>query len=108
MSATTKNAEAVRLLEEALSILGRSGTPSPGEHLRNLTPVGVELRASRALYGTWWYYLVMPRDWRPSENEPRRWIYDETKGRYWDTGAAETESWALVAGLRRLLDTVVP
>lgn len=119
MSARNRTEEAADLLEAALALLapvtGGEESKSPSEVLRRLAPAGTSLYVSRASNGLWWWYLVMPQGWAPPEG-PRRWLYNDVQGHYWDTGVARheggalrpdapenTKSKALVAGLFRLL-----
>lgn len=76
--------------------------------LGDLVPPGTKLHASKASNDTWWYYLIMPNDWKPPE-QGRRWIQNPNTYVYWDHGSNKennTERGALVAGLRRLLEVL--
>jgi hypothetical protein len=80
--------------------------------MRDLTPLGTTLYASKAADGVWWYYLVMPTGWTPPEGP--RWIYNESRDYYWDSGTAvpwgqdgpNTAQAALKRGLQRLLEVL--
>lgn len=97
--------EQLRIIADRTRRGSGDGAPSVPTVLGELAPVGTTLYVSRAQDGRWWFYLTMPASWRPPA-EGGRWIYNEGRGYYWDTGPAPTKRGALVAGVRRLLDVL--
>jgi len=74
---------------------------------QSFVPPGTEGYVLQAKDGTFWYYLVMPRNWKP-QTGGQRWLYNENKGHYWDTGVGATNTYrgALLAMLIRFLSAV--
>lgn len=92
-------AEAERLAE---SISSDNDDALALDLLRTMVPAAT-LKASKALNGTWWAYLVMPKDWKP-ERDDNRWMYNENQKHFWTDFAGETELQALKKAWIRLIE----
>lgn len=108
--ATMTKAERLRAIAREATSLAESLDNRAGSRdtlaidvFQTLVEPGATLYASQAKEGRWWYYLVMPKDWTPPSEGPR-WINDTSKGRFWDTGSADTKDEALRRGIQRLLE----
>lgn len=119
MSTNEALREIIFLAESAIRETGRETDKTSALDIAAKLLPDAKLYASQAADGKWHYYLVMPKEWSPGEDDGH-WILNPSTYCYWTSGTGipwedgtkwatnrtNTETQALTAGFKRLVEVL--